>query len=345
MVRIMHGTARFVATHRMHGWTGFSCSNLLYSPHSIFSDPHCELVPMTASSRPPLDSATLALLLLPPVLWASNAIVGRYVVGSIGPLTLNAVRWLLAGLILLPFAWRPMVRHRAVICASWRGIALMAFFGISCFNALQYQALQTSTVLNITLIASSGPVFILVIGAWFFKERMRPTQMFGAALSLSGVMWVILRGDLTQLAHVGATPGDLFMLVGTICWSCYTWMLRKHRPLGLPMAALLWPQILFGLILAAPFTLLEIWLGHTPTQWTERSAWIFLYVALFPALLAYFCWDRAVAQVGAQLPVFFANLTPVFAALMSIAWLGETLYVYHGVGMALILLGIRFASR
>lgn len=300
---------------------------------------------MTASPRPPLDSTSLALLLLPPLLWATNAIVGRYVVGTIGPLTLNTFRWLLAALILLPFAWRPMMRHRAVIRAYWPWIALMGFFGVGCYNALQYQALQTSTVLNITLIASSGPVFILVIGAWFFKEPMRPPQMFGAVLSLAGVLWVILRGDPMQLANLGAASGDLFMLAGTICWSCYTWVLHKHRPPGLPMAALLWPQMVFGLILIAPLTLIEVWLGHTPTQWTERTALIFLYVALFPALLAYFCWDRAVALVGAQLPVFFANLTPVFAALMSIVWLGETLHVYHGVGMALILLGIRFASR
>lgn len=300
---------------------------------------------MTAPSRTPLDSTSLVLLLLPPLLWASNAIVGRYVVGSIGPITLNTGRWLLAALILLPFAWGSMLRHRAVIRAYWPWIALMAFFGIGCYNALQYQALQTSTVLNITLIGASGPVFILVVGALFFKEPMRPSQMFGATLSLVGVMWVILRGDLTQLANVGAASGDLFMLLGTICWSCYTWVLRKHRPTDLPMAAMLWPQMALGLIMLAPLSLVEIWLGHTPTQWTERNALIFLYVALFPALLAYFCWDRAVAKVGAQLPVFFSNLTPVFAALMSIAWLGETLHVYHGVGMALILLGIRFASR
>jgi len=295
--------------------------------------------------RSPLDSASLVLLVLPPLLWASNAIVGRQVVGSIGPLTLNALRWLLAGLILLPFAWGALKRQRSLIRQHWRWIAAMGFFGIGCYNALQYQGLQTSTVLNITLIASSGPVSILLVGAWFFNEPMRPAQVFGAILSLSGVIWVILRGDFGRIAHIGAAPGDLFMLVATVCWSFYTWILRRHRPPGMPMVALMWLQMAFGLVLILPVTIVEVLLGHAPTEWSGRTALVALYVALFPALLAYFCWDRAVERVGAQLPVFFTNLTPVFAAVMSVIWLGEAPQIYHGVGLALILLGIRFASR
>ncbi len=295
--------------------------------------------------RPSITASTLLLLSLPPFFWATNAIIGRMVAGSIGPLTLNTFRWLIAGVILLPFGLRALIAHRAVITARWRSIAMMSFFGVGCFNSLQYLALHTSTALNVTLIGSAGPVFIVLVGAWFFDEPLKRRQLLGAALSMVGVAWVMSRGEIDQLARLNANVGDLYMLAATLCWSFYTWLLRKHRPVELSLSAMLLLQIIVGVALFAPLTAVEILLGHMPTQWDGRTLGIFVYIALFPALLSYLCWDRGVARVGATLPIFFSNFTPVFTALMSAFLLDEMPQPYHAVGLALILAGIRFARR
>ena len=292
-----------------------------------------------------LDATTLVLLVLPPLFWAGNAIVGRMAVGTIAPFALNALRWTLAGLILLPFAWRGLIAHRAAITREWRTIAGLSVLGVSAYNALQYLALTTSSPINVTLISASAPVFILAIGALLYGERVKRPQVAGALVSIVGVTMVIARGRPGNLANLELVPGDLFMLAAAATWSLYTWILKKHRP-DVPQAPLLFVQIVFGTLLLLPPVLVEALVLHVPTHVDTPRAWAVLaYVAVFPSLVAYFCWDRGVAQAGAALPVFFANLTPVFAALLSALLLGELPQWYHGLGLVLILAGIRLAGR
>jgi drug/metabolite transporter (DMT)-like permease len=291
------------------------------------------------------SAVSLMLLTLPPFFWATNAIIGRMVVGMIGPVTLNTLRWLVAGLIILPWAWRPLLGHRDLVRKHWRVIALMGFCSVGCFNTFQYLALHTSSALNVTLIGSAGPIFILLVGALFFDTPMNRRQLLGAMISMAGVVWVVARGDPMQLTRLEISVGDLYMLAASLCWSIYTWLLRKNRPVELSLAEMMFLQIVFGLAAFALPTMAEIWFGQSPTQWNEHSAMVVVYIALFPSLVSYFCWDRGVARVGPFLPVLFSNLTPIFTALMSSWLLDETPYLYHVVGLGLILLGIACARR
>ena len=292
-----------------------------------------------------LDSTTLVLLVLPPLFWAGNAIIGRMAVGTIAPIALNALRWMLAGLILLPFAWRGIIAHHATIKQEWRTIAWLSLLGVGAYNALQYLALTTSSPINVTLIGASAPVFIVAIGALFYGERVKVPQLAGALVSVAGVALVIGRGRVGNLADLELVPGDLFMLAAAAAWSVYTWILKKHRP-DVPLAPLLFVQIVFGTLFVLPFVFVEALVFYVPTHVDTPRAWVVLaYVAVLPSLVAYFCWDRGVARAGAALPVFFANLTPVFAAILSALLLGELPQWFHGLGLVLILVGIRLAGR
>ncbi|MGA2550060.1 MAG: DMT family transporter [Burkholderiaceae bacterium] len=296
-----------------------------------------------APQRHPLlgiDGVSLVILALPPLFWAGNAVAGRLAAGRIGPLELNCLRWLGATLVLTPFAWRACVLHRGEIRARWRILVLLAIFGVGCFNSLQYWALKTSTPTNTTLIGSAGPVFVLSIGALFFGERVRAREFAGAVLSVAGVFWVMLRGDWSRLQGVQFERGDCYMLLATLTWSIYTWLLRKHRP-ALPLRALLWMQMFIGLAILAPLALIEAHFRQEELVWSADAFVLLAYVALFPSLLAYYCYDRSVARVGAQLPVFFNNLTPVFAAVISMPLLREYPQSFHVIGLILILSGIR----
>lgn len=295
------------------------------------------------SSR--LDASTLTLLILPPLFWAGNAIVGRLAVGTIAPMALNALRWFLASLILLPFAWRGVVAHRALLMREWRVIAALGALGVGSYNALQYLALTTSTPNNVTLIAASTPVFTLLFGALCFDEQVGARRSFGALVSIVGVLLVLVRGDATRLITLSFVPGDLFMLAAAVVWSIYTWVLKTRRP-DVPLTTLLFAQMAAGLLLALPCAAIEAAFFDAPSHFDTSRAWLVLaYVSVLPSLVAYFCWDRGVSRAGATLPVFFANLTPVFAAVLSALLLGEWPQWYHAAGLLLILAGIRLAGR
>ena len=291
-----------------------------------------------------LSPSTAALLVLPPLFWAGNAVVGRALVGHFPPLALSFWRWALAFAVLLPFAARSIHRHRHTLRAHWRILSVVAFLGVGCYNSLQYLALQTSGPVNATLIGASGPVAGLLIGAAFYRARVSHRQWTGAALSIAGVLWVIARGDLANVLDLRLAAGDMIMLLATVLWSFYTWLLRRHRP-PLPMTAFLAVQTGIGALMILPAYLVEFALTQRVPETSASNLAALAYVALLPSIVAYYCWDRGVARAGAVLPMYFTNLTPVFAALLATFFLAEPIGLYHFIGGALILSGIHLANR
>ncbi len=298
----------------------------------------------------PLTPRIAFFLTLPPLLWAGNAVVGRAMVGHVPPLALNAMRWWLALALLLPLGWR-VLRDPAPIAARWRHFALLGLLGVGSYNALQYLAVQTSTPLNVTLIAASLPVWMLLVGRVLYGVKPGPRELLGAVLSLAGVLLVISRGSLDTLRQVQLVPGDLFMLLAVILWAGYSWMLARPpahlqgsaRP-AWSWAEFLLVQVLFGSAWATLAAGVEAPLTTTTIHWSPAVAAALLYVAIGPSLIAYRAWGLGVSTVGPAMATFFANLTPVFAGVLSAALLGEAPHGYHGAAFVLIVAGIVVSS-
>jgi drug/metabolite transporter (DMT)-like permease len=294
-----------------------------------------------------LSFRTAVLLTVAPVLWAGNAVVGRLVSGVVPPATLNLLRWGLAFLLLLPLAsW--VLRRDSSLWRHWRRFALLGLLGVGCYNALQYLALRTSTALNVTLVAASVPVWMMGTGALFFGQRVTQRQLAGAVLSIAGVLVVLSRGEWQTLIQVRLVPGDVYVLLATVAWSFYSWLLiRPGDPpdIRADWAAFLLAQIAMGLGWSALFTAGEWAAGGAHIEWSWPLAAALAYVAVGPAVVAYRCWGMGVQRVGPTIAGFFSNLTPLFAALMSAAFLGELPHTYHAIAFVLIVGGIFVSSR
>ena len=294
-----------------------------------------------------LTPGTVALLVTAPLLWAGNAVVGRLVHDLVPPITLNFLRWALALALLLPLTHR-VLRPDSPLWPHWRRYALLGLLGVGLYNALQYLALQTSTPINVTLVGSSMPVWMLAVGALFFGVAVTRRQLAGAALSMIGVLTVLSRGEWSQLLALRLVAGDLFMLLATISWSFYSWLLvRTSEPASVrgDWAAFLTGQMVFGLAWSSAFASAEWATGHTDIAWGWPLVAALLFIAIGPALVAYRCWGIGVQRAGPAVAGFFSNLTPLFAALLSAAFLGEAPSGYHAVAFALIVGGIVVSSR
>ena len=294
-----------------------------------------------------LSPATALLLTLPPLLWAGNAVVGRVVHELIPPMTLNFLRWALAFAILLPLAWRVLPADSAM-WAHWKRFSLLGLLGVGCYNALQYLALQTSTPLNVTLVASSLPVWMLGVGALCFGRPVSRRQVAGALLSVAGVLVVLSRGQWELLVRVRLVPGDVYVLLATLAWAFYSWLLTQPQEppeLRRDWAAFLMAQIVFGLGWSGLFAGSEWMLADQHIRWGWPLAMALLYIAVGPAVLAYRCWGMGVQRVGPATAGFFTNLTPLFAALLSAAFLGELPHLHHAAAFLLIVGGIVVSAR
>jgi drug/metabolite transporter (DMT)-like permease len=294
-----------------------------------------------------LTPRTAALLTIPPLLWAGNAVVARMINQLVPPVTLNFLRWALAFVFLLPFAgW--VLRRGSGLWSHWRRYAVLGLLGVGCYNALQYLALKTSTPLNVTLVAASAPAWMLGFGALQFGQRVSRRQLLGAVLSMAGVLVVLSRGDWQLLQQVRLVSGDFYVLLATAAWAYYSWLLT--RPGDPPQisgdwAAFLLAQIALGLAWSGLFAAGEWMVGEPQLHWGWPLALALVYVAVGPAIVAYRCWGIGVQRAGPNAAGFFSNLTPLFAAVMSAAFLGELPHVYHAIAFALIVGGIVVSSR
>ena len=296
---------------------------------------------------PQLNFATITYLLLATALWAGNAIAGRVLVGSISPITLSAVRWGLAALLLLPLGWRVFMPGSA-LWQNKKRFLLLGLFGVGSYNVLLYLALQTSTAINVTLIGASMPIWMLFIGAVFYQVKPSILQMIGAVVSLLGVGIVLTRGDLATLLSMEMVIGDLLIMLATILWAFYSWMLSRPGSSSerqWPWAEFLMAQVTVGLLWTGFFDGFEIAAGHAYLDLNWWTGSLILFVAIGPSLIAYRCWGLGVNGAGPTVAAFFANFIPLFTALLSAAMLGEPPQLFHGLAFALIVAGIAISSK
>ncbi len=294
------------------------------------------------------------LLTIPPLLWSGNAVIGRLMVGQVPPFALSALRWGLALLLLAPLGWRVLAtaERRAQLWQCRIHLSVLGGLGVGAYNALQYLALTTTSAVNATLILGSSPVWAMAIGALVYRERPHAAQGWGALLSIAGVLCVLAKGDAAALAGVRFVPGDLLMLLAVFSWALYSWLLSRPPPsMRAPnrpawdWAEFLFVQILFGVVWSFGSAGIEAWAAPQPVKWSGWVVAALVYIAIGPSIIAYRCWGQGVADAGPTVAAFFANLTPVFTALLSTLLLAEPPQLYHGIAFALIVMGIIVSSR
>ncbi|OGA05385.1 MAG: hypothetical protein A3H35_21760 [Betaproteobacteria bacterium RIFCSPLOWO2_02_FULL_62_17] len=282
------------------------------------------------------------LLALTAFLWSANFVIGRGMQAQLPPLAMAFWRWIFAFAVLLPFACAPMWRQRAVIARDWKVLVLLGVLGAGSFNTLVYVGLGSTTATNALLLNSSIPVLIAGIGWLFMAQRVRLRQAAGILLSLCGVAIIIFQGETDQLLALRFNAGDIWVFVAMIVWAVYTLML-KHRPADLAPLPFLAATILVGAVANLPFYVAEL-AGGAQARWTAASFAAIAYLGIFPSVIAYLCWNRAVAEVGPARSGIFIHLMPVFGTLLAILFLDESFHAFHAAGFALILAGIVIAS-
>jgi drug/metabolite transporter (DMT)-like permease len=282
------------------------------------------------------------LLSITALCWAGNAIVGRLAAGHIPPVTLAFLRWSLAFLTILPFAWRHLMHDWGAIRGRLGTMIVLSVTGIGAFTSLQYWSLEHTQALNTLLLQSAGPLVVAVWSLILLGARLTLAQAAGVMLSLIGVLVILLHGDITALASIQFNKGDIIFTVALVIFGLYSVLtLKRPQVHGLSFvaftfgcgAACLIPPLIWEL-LSRPVMALD----------TANLLTLF-YVAVFPSTIAYLCFNRGVQLIGANRAAPFFHVVPVFGAIMAILFLGERPQLFHITGFALVLTGVFVASR
>lgn len=283
------------------------------------------------------------LLLLTVLFWSGNFIVGRWIYSEIPPVTLAFWRWVLALVVLLPFTLRDLIRQKELIRNNLKMLALLALLSVTNFSIFLYVALNTSTVTNASLINSMTPILIVLFSWVGFKRKITLVQGIGIAVSLTGLVFIVLKGDLPALLAVRFSTGDLWTLSAAASWATYT-VLAKRYPVALSPTSFLTMIVIFGVAFIFPAYLWELGTG-AQANFTPAAMGSIFYIALFPSILSYLFWNMGVQAIGASRTGVFIHLIPVFSIILAMTFLGETLRGYHVAGAGLIFSGIYLTTR
>ena len=283
-------------------------------------------------------------LVLATFCWSGNFIVGKFAtVYEIPPLTLNVFRWISVWFILIPFTYKEIFENLPYIKRNWLVISFMGVITISTFNSVVYFALNYTQVINAVLMLSAIPAATIVLSSLMKIEETNIFQLLGLVLSIIGIGSIISNGDIQKIISLDFNKGDMWMLVCVITWSLYSTLLKKNN-FKFSQFTLIQLMVSVGILFLIPQFFYEKSIG-LELNLDKNFFLILIYVAIFPAIAAYYFWQKGIEIIGPNRASMFIQLMPLFSAVMAIIIFKEKFELYHFVGATFILSGIYLSNR
>ena len=283
-------------------------------------------------------------LILATLFWSGNFIVGKFAyLFQIPPLTLNVLRWISVWLILMPFTYEEIKNNLPSIKKNWFVISFMGVITISTFNSVVYYALNYTKVINSVLVLAAIPAATIVFSSLMKIEKTNIFQLLGLFLSIIGIGSIVSYGNIQNIIELNFNKGDLLMIVCVISWALYSTLLKKHK-FKFSQFTLIQLMVSAGVLFLIPQFFYEQ-SNNLEVNFNKAFFAILIYVVLFPAIAAYYCWQKGVEIIGPNRASMFIQLMPIFSAIMAIIFLNEKFELFHFTGAAFIVSGIYLSNK
>jgi len=276
------------------------------------------------------------------IFWSGNFIVARELNQSVPPISLAFWRWLVAVIVLFPFAFRSLVTEWAILKKSLAYLSVTAFLGVTVFNTLLYFGGQTTTAINLSLISITSPIFIVIYARLFLSEALTLYKVTGIILVVAGVVWLITHGNPSSLLSLTFVIGDLWMLVGAIVFAIYSILIIK-KPAQISIWAFQLSTFMLGLVFLLPFFVWEHLLV-TQAIFDAGAIYSILYLGVFASLFAFVLWHQSILIIGVSKAGITYYTLPLFSGVLAWFLLDENIGMVHFTSGVLIVSGILMAN-
>ena len=284
------------------------------------------------------------MLICATLFWAGNFIVGKYAfLTEIPPLSLVFYRWLLVWIILFPFTYKDIIKHKDTILNNLPLLFFLGLTSVGLFNSFTYLSLIYTQVINSSLFNTAIPAIIILLCFLFKVEKTNKFQLSGLFISVCGILAIITKLNLDILLSLNFNKGDLIMIGGALTWGIYSTLLKRKK-FTLPLLTLVHIVCTFGLVSVFPQFLYELWNGQV-IKFDINLFYLLIFLALFPSIGSYYCWAGAVSIIGANRAGIFLSLIPLFSTIMAIALYNEKFQFFHLIGAILIIIGLYLSNK
>lgn len=278
------------------------------------------------------------LPILTVLIWSGNAIVNKLAADVIDPGAISFYRWLVSFIVLTPFVLKPVWKSRKLIAPNLWKLATLSFLGLALNQSLGYYAGHYTTATNMALITSLVPLIALFMSVRLLHQQITFPAIFGALLSLFGLVFMLSHGDINSLFEKGFNQGDLLVLLAATVYALYCVLIKRW-----PMPISNWQSVYIQAIFAV-LMLMPLWILSENSQVNPQTLPLILYAGLLASVIAPFCWMTAIAGLGADKTSMFMNLMPIMTAIIASLTLDETLTREHYIGIVFTLLGVSISQ-
>lgn len=285
----------------------------------------------------------VALAVLATLIWSGNFIAARGVYKVIPPVSLAFYRWLIATLIIFPFAYKQFKKEEKTVLQNRKYFFWAALTGVSLFNTFVYIGAHYTTAINLALIGTTtSPIIAIILARIFLKEKLSALKITGMVFCIIGIVFLLCRGNFTNLLTLRFSTGDGWVLLAAFSFAVYN-TLAKRKPVTVSSINFLFVVFTLGTILLLPFYLWEFAYSYT-VNWNINLMLIILYLGLGTSVIAFLCWNVAIQKLGAGRTAMFGNLIPIFSSLEAVILLNEQFTFIHIISMALVFSGLVLAN-
>ena len=272
--------------------------------------------------------------------WSGNFTIARGVVDNIPPISLAYWRWTTAIILLTPFAIKSLIADWSRLKSHYVYLSITSILGVSLFNTLIYIAGHSTSAINMSLIAITFPIFIIVISRFIYNELITLNKGLGVLFVICGVILLITKGELSVLKNISFVAGDLWMLLAALSFALYSILIKK-KPTSLSTLSFQLSTFIIGLIFLTPFYIWESVNTDFHIQNIDKNIlYSILYLGIFASLFSYILWGKAVELLGPTKPSMIYYTLPIFSGLIAYLLLGERIERIHLLSMLLILIGV-----
>ena len=281
--------------------------------------------------------------LLATLLWSGNMVIASGIKNHIPPVGLAFWRWTVACLVLAPFAVKSTINDFKIIRNHFAYLVRTAIMGVTIFNTLIYFAGKTTSAINLSLIAISIPLFIVVLSRIIFKEKVSNIKIIGIATIITGVLVLISKGSFQALLQINFAIGDVLMLLACLFFAYYTILVRK-KPNELSPKVFLFSVFVIGTILLFPFYIVEH-LYFKKAHFDIKTILIISYVGICASLISFYLWNEAIRFIGTSKTAMIYYIIPVFSGFLAYFFLNQAITLSQIISMGIIIVGLLITNK